>query len=146
MTGSLRAPSASIPSSGHSVILLPCSLFYRFSNHCPKKSWGGRCGGCKRACEILVDFIVQDEDTVDRRVVIKVAVTWLSGHEFLERYAQFLTHISQPPGACIDSTPIECNQERIRPRVPDTTGRVDLCPEVLCRQGNLAGCNHRLCQ
>ncbi len=35
------APSASIPSSGHSVILFSCSFLYRFSNHCPKKSWGG---------------------------------------------------------------------------------------------------------
>ena len=40
-TGSLRAPSASIPSSGHSLFLLSFSFLYRFSNHCPKKPWGG---------------------------------------------------------------------------------------------------------
>ena len=26
------------------MILLPCRFLYRFSNHCPKKSWGGGLG------------------------------------------------------------------------------------------------------
>ncbi|MXZ35810.1 MAG: hypothetical protein F4Z21_11445 [Acidobacteria bacterium] len=35
------SPRFSIPRSRHSLVLLSFSFSYRYSNHCPKKSWGG---------------------------------------------------------------------------------------------------------